>query len=71
MATIGLIAAMAQESDVLLRRFKGWKRVAVGSLSGKRCEPSGGPACRSPPALAPGAVEDSRPGQARAWHTNP
>ena len=42
MATIGLIAAMAQESDALLRRFKGWKRVAVGSLSGNRFAQPGG-----------------------------
>jgi hypothetical protein len=41
MATIGLIAAMAQESDALPRRIKRWKRVAVGSLSGKRFELSG------------------------------
>jgi adenosylhomocysteine nucleosidase len=34
METIGLIAAMTQESDALLRCVKPWKRVAVGPLRG-------------------------------------
>ena len=34
MQTIGLIAAMTQERDALLRWFKGWQRLAVGPLRG-------------------------------------
>jgi adenosylhomocysteine nucleosidase len=34
METIGLIAAMTQESEALLRCVKPWKRVAVGPLRG-------------------------------------
>lgn len=41
METIGLIAAMTQESDALLRCIKGWKRIAMGSFSGKSFELSG------------------------------
>ncbi len=44
METIGLIAAMTQESDALLRCIEGWKRIALGSfgcksfiLSGRTC----------------------------------
>jgi adenosylhomocysteine nucleosidase len=36
METIGLIAAMPQESDALLRCIKGWKRVAFGPFRGAR-----------------------------------
>ena len=35
METIGLIAAMTQESDAVLRCVKGWKRIAMGPFSGK------------------------------------
>lgn len=35
MQTIGLIAAMTQESDALLRYIKGWKRVSLGPSSCK------------------------------------
>jgi len=41
MGTIGLIAAMTQESDALLRYIKGWKRIALGSFRGKSFEMSG------------------------------
>ena len=34
METIGLIAAIPQESDALLRCIKGWKRIALGSFRG-------------------------------------
>ncbi len=34
MRPIGLIAAMSQESDALLRFVKPWRRIAVGSLRG-------------------------------------
>ena len=36
METIGLIAAMNQESDALLRLIKGWKRIAMGQFRGVR-----------------------------------
>jgi nucleoside phosphorylase len=36
METIGLIAAMPQESDALLRCIKGWKRVTLGPFRGAR-----------------------------------
>ena len=35
METIGLMAAMTQESDAFLRRIKGWKRIKMGSLDAK------------------------------------
>ena len=38
METIGLIAAMPQESAALLRQVKGWKRIAVGKLDCKAFE---------------------------------
>lgn len=38
METIGLIAAMTQESDALLRCVKGWERIEVGRLRGTRFE---------------------------------
>jgi nucleoside phosphorylase len=41
MQTIGLIAAMSQESDALLRYINGWKQVALGSFSGYGFEISG------------------------------
>jgi adenosylhomocysteine nucleosidase len=41
METIGLIAAMTQESDALLRWIKGWQRIALGSFSSKCFELSG------------------------------
>jgi len=41
METIGLIAAMTQESDALLRCIRGWKRIAVGSLRGARFDLGG------------------------------
>ena len=34
MKTIGLIAAMSQESNTLLRYIEGWKRIAVGNMPG-------------------------------------
>jgi adenosylhomocysteine nucleosidase len=34
METIGLIAAMAQESNALLRCVKGWKKIALGPFRG-------------------------------------
>lgn len=36
METIGLIAAMSQESRALLRYIQGWKRVALGAFQGAR-----------------------------------
>jgi nucleoside phosphorylase len=36
METIGLIAAMPQESEALLRCIKGWKRTAIGPFRGAR-----------------------------------
>ena len=36
METIGLIAAMPQESDALLRCIKGWKRIVLGPFRGAR-----------------------------------
>jgi nucleoside phosphorylase len=41
MAIIGLIAAMPQESDALLRQVHGWKRIVLGSFSGIYFELSG------------------------------
>jgi nucleoside phosphorylase len=41
METIGLIAAMTQESDALLRCMKGWRRIALGSSSGISFDISG------------------------------
>ena len=41
METIGLIAALTQESDALLRYIKGWKRIPLGSFRGKSFELSG------------------------------
>jgi len=41
MKTIGLIAAMPQESNALLRHIKGWKRISAGSFVGKSLELSG------------------------------
>jgi adenosylhomocysteine nucleosidase len=41
METIGLIAAMTQESDALLRLIRGWKRIASGPFRGHRFELSG------------------------------
>jgi adenosylhomocysteine nucleosidase len=41
MEMLGLIAAMAQESDALLRNIQGWKRIAVGSFRGICFELSG------------------------------
>jgi adenosylhomocysteine nucleosidase len=38
METIGLMAAMTQESDALLRCVKGWKRIAMGPFNGKSFE---------------------------------
>jgi nucleoside phosphorylase len=34
MATIGMVAAMPQESDALLRHVRGWKRIALGTFRG-------------------------------------
>jgi adenosylhomocysteine nucleosidase len=34
METIGIVAAMKQESEALLRRVKGWERIQVGPLRG-------------------------------------
>jgi nucleoside phosphorylase len=34
METVGLIAAMTQESDAFLRYIKGWRRIAMGSFNG-------------------------------------
>jgi adenosylhomocysteine nucleosidase len=36
METTGLIAAMNQESDALLRLIKGWKRISLGQFKGYR-----------------------------------
>ena len=36
MATIGMIAAMPQESEALLRRVGGWKRLTLGKFRGYR-----------------------------------
>jgi adenosylhomocysteine nucleosidase len=36
METIGLIAAMTQESNALLRLIKGWKRISFGQFRGVR-----------------------------------
>lgn len=36
METIGLIAAMTQESDALLRLINGWKRISFGQFRGVR-----------------------------------
>lgn len=44
METIGLIAAMPQERDALLRCIKDWERAAIGSFRGQRFE-SAGQAC--------------------------
>jgi nucleoside phosphorylase len=41
MATIGLIAAMTDESNALLRHIKNWKRITVGSYRGHRFELAG------------------------------
>jgi nucleoside phosphorylase len=41
MATVGLIAAMASESNALLRHIKNWKQVAVGPYRGHRFELAG------------------------------
>ena len=41
METIGLIAAMTQESDAVLRCIKGWKRVAMKSFNAKCFDLSG------------------------------
>ena len=41
MDTIGLIAAMPQESDALLGCVQGWKRITVGSYNAARFELSG------------------------------
>ncbi len=41
METIGLIAAMTQESNALLRKIKGWKQVSLGSFRGECFELSG------------------------------
>ena len=41
METIGLIAAMTQESDALLRYIKGWKRITLGPTHGRSFELSG------------------------------
>jgi len=41
MATIGLIAAMPEESEALLRRVKGWKRIALGTFRGYHFNQSG------------------------------
>ncbi len=41
METIGLIAAMPQESAALLRQVKGWKRISVGAFRGYSFELSG------------------------------
>ena len=41
MEMIGLIAAMAQESNALLRSIQGWKRMAVGPFRGKCFQLSG------------------------------
>jgi adenosylhomocysteine nucleosidase len=41
MQTIGLIAAMPQESNALLHRIHGWKRIAIGSYTGQSFELSG------------------------------
>lgn len=41
MKTIGLVAAMSLESGALLRRIKGWRRVAVGTFRGQRFDLSG------------------------------
>jgi adenosylhomocysteine nucleosidase len=38
METIGLIAAMTQESNALLRYIKGWKRIALGGFNCKSFE---------------------------------
>jgi adenosylhomocysteine nucleosidase len=41
MVTIGLLAAMTQESDALLRCIQAWKPIALGSFSAKAFELSG------------------------------
>jgi adenosylhomocysteine nucleosidase len=41
METIGLIAAMTQESEAMLRHTQGWKRSALGPLRGRSFELSG------------------------------
>jgi adenosylhomocysteine nucleosidase len=41
MKTIGLIAAIPQESEALLRYIKGWKRIALGSFRSYRFELAG------------------------------
>jgi adenosylhomocysteine nucleosidase len=41
MQTIGLIAAMTQESAALLRRIRGWKRITLGPFRGHSFELSG------------------------------
>jgi adenosylhomocysteine nucleosidase len=41
MAMIGLVAALTQERDTLLRHVKGWKWVALGSFRGTSFELSG------------------------------
>ena len=38
METIGLIAAMAQERDALLRRVRGWRKTALGPFRGHSFE---------------------------------
>ena len=43
MQTIGLIAAMPQESDALLHRIQGWKRISLGAFSGYSFERAGQP----------------------------
>lgn len=41
MASIGLIAAMAQERDALLRRSREWKKGPIGEMQGYRMDLSG------------------------------
>jgi adenosylhomocysteine nucleosidase len=41
METVGLIAAITQERDALLRCIQGWKRLVLGSLRGEGFELSG------------------------------
>ena len=41
METIGMIAAMPQENKALLRRVRGWKRLALGTFHGYRFQRPG------------------------------
>ena len=41
MATIGMVAAMPQESEALLQRVGGWKRLALGTFQGYHFQLSG------------------------------